>query len=132
MSPEEGVYTPVMRLKSVVLPAPLGPMTETISPSATLNDRSVVAWRPPKNLLTLFTSSTQTSGSCSRGVGRAAFILTLVFVGEGRGLVLVERRIGEPGVLRALLVGGLVAALAQECGPGEFKAAHQTLGPKHP
>ena len=35
MSPPVGSYTPVTRLNSVVLPAPFGPITLTISPSST-------------------------------------------------------------------------------------------------
>src|SRR5262249_62336440 len=36
---------------SVDLPAPLGPMIETISPSATSKDTSLTATRPPKRLV---------------------------------------------------------------------------------
>ena len=35
IEPESGLYTPVIALKTVVLPAPFGPMSETISPSST-------------------------------------------------------------------------------------------------
>ena len=40
--------TPVMRLKTVVLPAPLGPMSPTSSPGKISREKSVRAWRPPK------------------------------------------------------------------------------------
>src|SRR5579864_216012 len=40
-----------MRLKLVVFPAPLGPMSATVSPSFTENERSWTARRPPNRLL---------------------------------------------------------------------------------
>src|SRR5512142_1483043 len=46
-----------MQLKSVVFPAPFGPMRPTISPAATSNDTSEFAASPPKNLLTCLISS---------------------------------------------------------------------------
>src|SRR6516164_10025153 len=42
-----------MRLKLVVLPAPLGPMSATVSPSFTEKLRSWTARSPPKRLLRL-------------------------------------------------------------------------------
>ena len=48
MSPEVGVTIPEIMLKKVVFPAPLGPMTETISPLSTWKSRSESALRPPK------------------------------------------------------------------------------------
>src|SRR6266508_3863617 len=39
---------PVIRLKSVVLPAPFGPITLTISPSFTWRSSSDTTFRPPK------------------------------------------------------------------------------------
>src|SRR3954447_6332404 len=56
MSPESGRYRPVMRLKSVVLPAPLGPITLTISPSSTCRSSSEMTCRPPKSIDTLRSS----------------------------------------------------------------------------
>src|SRR6266536_2449177 len=46
-----------MRLKSVVLPAPLGPMMALIEPRGTLKLTRVTAWKPPKLLLRSRTSS---------------------------------------------------------------------------
>ncbi len=40
-------------LKNVVLPAPLGPMIETIERSGIANETSLTAARPPKRLVTL-------------------------------------------------------------------------------
>jgi hypothetical protein len=40
---------PVIRLKKVVLPAPFGPMTLTISPSSTLRFTPSTARRPPND-----------------------------------------------------------------------------------
>src|ERR1043165_8506394 len=41
-----------MQLKSVVFPAPFGPMRPTISPAFTSNETPAFAASPPKNLLT--------------------------------------------------------------------------------
>jgi hypothetical protein len=46
--PVVGRYRPVMQLKNVVLPAPLGPMSETIPRSGTEKLTSLTATRPPK------------------------------------------------------------------------------------
>ena len=46
-APLVGWYTPVMTLKAVVFPAPLGPMRATISPSLTTSSRSSTATTPP-------------------------------------------------------------------------------------
>src|SRR6185437_14924587 len=48
-SPELGLYTPVITLKTVVLPAPFGPIRLTISPSPTSRSSSEIARRPPKD-----------------------------------------------------------------------------------
>src|SRR5581483_11960898 len=48
MRPAVGRRTPVMQLKRVDLPAPLGPMTARISPRRTLSDTRSSAVRPPK------------------------------------------------------------------------------------
>src|SRR5215813_12681656 len=56
MAPTSGFTKPVMRLKTVVFPAPLGPMRKTISPSSTWKLTSLVASRPPKRLLTFWNS----------------------------------------------------------------------------
>ena len=47
-SPEVGRSEPAMRLKSVVLPAPFGPMTPRISPSRSSSVTPSTALRPPK------------------------------------------------------------------------------------
>ena len=52
MAPAVTGKTPVMRLNSVVLPAPFGPMTATSWPRATEKDTLFTARRPPKLLLT--------------------------------------------------------------------------------
>src|SRR3954447_5661635 len=61
IDPESGRKIPVMRLKTVVLPAPLGPITLTISPSPTCRSRSLTTWRPPKAFDTPRSSSSATS-----------------------------------------------------------------------
>src|SRR5262245_30887168 len=48
MRPEVGPCWPVSRLKNVVLPAPLGPMTEWSDPSSTSSVTSLTAVSAPK------------------------------------------------------------------------------------
>ncbi len=57
ISPEVGAWAPTRHEKSVVLPAPFGPMTPKISPDATSNETSVRAARPPKRFVTPRTES---------------------------------------------------------------------------
>src|SRR5512139_1102511 len=47
MRPESGERCPVMRWNSVVFPAPLGPMTATISPASTARFAPLTARKPP-------------------------------------------------------------------------------------
>ena len=49
MEPESGVSSPVIRLNSVVLPAPLGPMISRRSPGATSRLTLLVTCKPPKD-----------------------------------------------------------------------------------
>jgi hypothetical protein len=48
---------PVTVLKTVVLPAPLGPMTEKTWPFSTEKSTLLTAVRPPKRMVSPFTSS---------------------------------------------------------------------------
>src|SRR4051794_27784671 len=48
--PASGGISPVIRLKSVVLPAPFGPMMSRRSPGSTLRSMSLVTRRPPNAL----------------------------------------------------------------------------------
>src|SRR5207253_6862304 len=65
-SPEAGAISPAIRRRRVDLPQPLGPISETISPAATVSDRQSkavtsdpsAAW---KTLLTLRTDSAEPS-----------------------------------------------------------------------
>ena len=57
ISPELAGNTPVIKLNSVVLPAPFGPMTPNTSPCLTPKDTPVRAATPPKLLLTSFNSN---------------------------------------------------------------------------
>src|SRR5438477_11630193 len=62
-----------MQLKSVVLPAPLGPMRPTISPGSMASEISLLASRPPKRFVTASTLSSGAMGSGRRRRrGRAA------------------------------------------------------------
>src|SRR5581483_12323330 len=65
--PEVGLYNPVSMLKKVVLPAPFGPMIETIECGSTKKETLLTATRPPNSLYT--------SAACSRAAvtsGRAS------------------------------------------------------------
>src|SRR5436305_9549201 len=57
MRPEVGGRSPLRQLNIVDLPAPFGPMSPTISPSATLIDASDTAWKPPNCFVTALASS---------------------------------------------------------------------------
>ena len=61
--PLSGARKPEISANAVVLPAPLGPMSATISPSPTVNVRSFTACKPPKRLLRLWISK---RSACSR------------------------------------------------------------------
>ena len=50
-SPASGGMAPVMRLKVVLFPAPLGPMRARISPRLRLKDTPLTARSPPKAFL---------------------------------------------------------------------------------
>jgi hypothetical protein len=52
--PEVGFSSPAIRLKSVVFPAPLGPISPTISPGPTSIVTSSTAATPPKRLISDF------------------------------------------------------------------------------
>ena len=62
ISPESTWKIPVIRLKTVVLPAPFGPITLTISPSSTCRSSSLTTLSPPKAIDT-FCSSSSFSGT---------------------------------------------------------------------
>ncbi len=49
-APALGSSVPVTQWKSVVLPAPFGPMSTRRSPCGTLSDTPSTARRPPKSL----------------------------------------------------------------------------------
>src|SRR5579871_5034076 len=53
--PALGVRNPLMRLKKVVLPAPLGPITARSSPGSTVNDTPLTATRLPNVRVTFST-----------------------------------------------------------------------------
>src|SRR5512140_1315207 len=57
MVPELGGMVPLIRLKKVVLPAPLGPMIACTVPLSMWVDTSLTADSPPKRLVRLRTSS---------------------------------------------------------------------------
>src|SRR5437764_4950799 len=58
MRPALGVSSPAIRLKSVLLPAPFGPMIARISPSSRARSTALTATSDPNCLVTARTSST--------------------------------------------------------------------------
>ncbi len=48
MEPLVGLYKPVIKLKTVVLPAPLGPISPTNSPCLIVVVKLTTAFKPPK------------------------------------------------------------------------------------
>ena len=57
MRPEVGGKNPLIRLKNVVLPAPLGPMMARSSPGGTVSETESTATRLPKCRLAFSTTS---------------------------------------------------------------------------
>src|SRR6267142_1985169 len=57
MRPLSGFSAPVTRLKNVLFPAPLGPITAVSDPSEKLNEISSAALTPPNDLESCCTSS---------------------------------------------------------------------------
>src|SRR3712207_6458368 len=55
--PAVGFSRPVTRLKTVVLPAPLGPISPVIEPGSTPNVQSRTAWTPPNSRLSCRSAS---------------------------------------------------------------------------
>src|SRR5215510_7856724 len=61
--PAVGALRPVMRLNSVVLPAPLGPIRPKSSPRGTENDTRLTAMTPPKLHVRASTDSISAAGA---------------------------------------------------------------------
>ena len=76
MRPESGASTPAIRLKSVVLPAPFGPISPVIEPRAVSRLAPSTAAMPPKRLKTPATRivghAPGAAGARSRKAGRRA------------------------------------------------------------
>src|SRR2546423_7784957 len=64
-----------MQLKAVVLPAPLGPISPTISHSSTRRLTPSIAVKPPNRMVSSRTSSTDIAASGKRGCGGVAVLL---------------------------------------------------------
>ncbi len=116
--PPVGLYRPVSMLKNVVLPAPLGPISETIERSGIVIDTPPTATRPPNSLTT--SSARMTAG---RGDGAC-----------GSAVVLMERRPrrgaaagGGTGVDELGVLGG---DLGRQLEPAPA-LGEQALGPQH-
>src|SRR5712691_10792099 len=70
--PPLGLYTRVMTLKSVVLPAPLGPIRATTSPASTVKETRSSATTPPKRTLSSRISSSAISAQVYCELARLA------------------------------------------------------------
>src|SRR5215468_7585649 len=101
--PDEGAWVPAIRLKNVVLPAPLGPMIALIWPASKRTDTSLTAVSPPNFLVRLRTSSMV--GSRARGGDRRR-------LHRARGLLLPATQRG--GAARLLLEEGADNAIREE------------------
>ncbi len=66
-SPDVGSMILDMTLKSVVFPAPLGPISECMVPGCTFMLMSLTAVRPPKRTVTLRVSSMSVLLICEAG-----------------------------------------------------------------
>ena len=67
--PPVGLYTPVSMLKKVVLPAPFGPMSDTIERSGMTKSTSFTATSPPNSLRTAVATRRSVIGPVPVGVG---------------------------------------------------------------
>src|SRR5882762_793661 len=70
--PPLGLYTRVITLNSVVLPAPFGPMRATTSPASTVKETRSSATTPPKRTLSSRISSSAISAQVYCELGRLA------------------------------------------------------------
>src|SRR5258706_12938085 len=75
--PPLGLYTRVITLNSVVLPAPFGPMRATTSPASTVKETRSSATTPPKRTLSSRISSSAISAQVYCELGRLANPLLL-------------------------------------------------------
>src|SRR5690606_1166321 len=89
--PSSGGNSPEMTLKNEVLPAPLGPMTDTISPSSIEKSTPPIAWRPPNAFFRPLISSNAISALLRGGFDELSALV-------------------EPGVLEELLLVQLLGA----------------------
>src|SRR3990172_2170835 len=64
--PGSGLYTPEIRLNSVLLPEPFGPMMPCTSPGITARSTSDTAVSPPNRLVRFLTSSSMGPGRADR------------------------------------------------------------------
>src|SRR3954462_11897650 len=96
--PVVGLYRPVMQLKKVVLPAPLGPISETMPFSGTLKSTSLTATRPPKTFETFVASRTVSLMAYLVELGRHGPALRVLGVDLG----LVELKFASGGWQEAL------------------------------
>src|SRR5262249_54598270 len=95
-APASGRSRLVMRLKTVVLPDPLGPMRPTMLPVATSKEHSLTARSPPKS----FVSPATASAGVSRGGAGAPGLM------RPAGVSLLLPRVGRHRHVLAACAGG--------------------------
>ena len=76
IEPSSGVSIPT-RLKNVVFPAPLGPMTLTTSPSSTCSSKPLMARRPPNALFSSLSRATASDRPFGHLLGLALLAVDL-------------------------------------------------------
>src|SRR5262245_27063384 len=138
-SPPSGLYRRVMTLKTVVLPAPLGPISPTMPPSSTSNETSSSATMPPNRRLTFRTERSPTDALCAwrrPGSMRSVTSGKCVLVAAG-GVLALATAVGAappsrdgPAVLQRLVwraqpvycggPRGRMVALTFDDGPGPY------------
>src|SRR6202041_2807214 len=91
IDPASGGSSPVMRLRTVVLPEPFGPMRPVMPPAGISKERSRTATRPPKAFLRPWTLSRAPGGGAAPTGDRAYFRVRLV-VRLGRVFRRLQRR----------------------------------------
>ena len=111
-SPSSGRTKPQMTLKSVVLPAPLGPMTPTTSPGETVNETSSSAVSPPKRTRDRVDAQPLSLGALVGGHG-------IPFVPRGRDL-----HAQRHGATVWVAAPALIVAAAQTSRAAPLCAAH--------
>lgn len=97
ITPESGLYSPAIMFNSVVLPAPFGPITPTISPAFTSKLKLVIATNPPKRLVAPATERIDGSNVITfPGVRIRWKELKISYLSEETDMATISHHIGFP------------------------------------